>query len=142
MKKITSFSDEYRFLSNFYPASIWWYGSGFPTTEHAYQASKMKDVEHFMTIVLLSTPGKAKSVGQKLPIRDGWEDAKLDVMREINQLKFAIPKLCEKLLATGDAHLEEGNNWGDQFWGTVDGVGENHLGKILMKIRDEIRRNE
>lgn len=42
------------------------------------------------------------------------------------------------LVETGDAHLEEGNTWGDTFWGTVRGVGKNHLGKILMRIRKEI----
>ncbi len=51
------------------------------------------------------------------------------------------PDLLSKLLATGDAELIEGNTWGDRVWG-VDlyrGAGENHLGKILMRIRDELR---
>ena len=34
--------------------------------------------------------------------------------------------------------LIEGNEWGDTFWGTCDGIGENHLGKILMRIRNEM----
>jgi predicted NAD-dependent protein-ADP-ribosyltransferase YbiA (DUF1768 family) len=48
-------------------------------------------------------------------------------------------ELRQKLLATGDAILEEGNDWGDRVWGVVDGVGKNRLGKILMKVRDELR---
>jgi predicted NAD-dependent protein-ADP-ribosyltransferase YbiA (DUF1768 family) len=48
-------------------------------------------------------------------------------------------KLRQKLLATGDAILEEGNDWGDQVWGVVNGVGKNRLGKILMKVREELR---
>jgi predicted NAD-dependent protein-ADP-ribosyltransferase YbiA (DUF1768 family) len=32
--------------------------------------------------------------------------------------------------------LIEGNWWGDTYWGVCNGVGENHLGKLLMKIRD------
>ena len=47
--------------------------------------------------------------------------------------------LKEKLLATGDEHLEEGNTWGDTTWGTVNGIGENRLGKILMKVRNELQ---
>ena len=46
-----------------------------------------------------------------------------------------------RLIATGDAYLEEGNTWHDTCWG-VDaktGVGENHLGKILMKVRSELQ---
>lgn len=47
--------------------------------------------------------------------------------------------LAQKLIATGNAYLEEGNQWGDKFWGTVNGNGENMLGKILMKERDILR---
>lgn len=35
--------------------------------------------------------------------------------------------------------LIEGNDWGDTFWGMVDGEGENNLGKILMRVREEIK---
>lgn len=42
------------------------------------------------------------------------------------------------LINTGDAELIEGNSWGDTFWGECNGIGENNLGKILMKIRKEI----
>ena len=35
--------------------------------------------------------------------------------------KFTDPMLAEMLLATGDAELIEGNNWGDCYWGRVDG---------------------
>ena len=61
-------------------------------------------------------------------------------MEEALRAKFNIPEFKEKLLATGEMHLEEGNNWNDTFWG-VDlktGKGENHLGKLLMKIRKEL----
>ena len=42
---------------------------------------------------------------------------------------------------TGNLVLEEGNGWHDTFWG-VDlktGEGENHLGRILMQVREELR---
>ena len=67
------------------------------------------------------------------------EEVKDKVMYEIVLAKFTQnPDLKEKLLATGDEYLEEGNTWGDTIWGTVDGVGENRLGKILMRVRDEL----
>lgn len=56
--------------------------------------------------------------------------------------KFQWPNLQEKLLATGDAYLEEGNTWGDRIWGTVDGQGENRLGQILMQVREEARQGK
>jgi predicted NAD-dependent protein-ADP-ribosyltransferase YbiA (DUF1768 family) len=46
------------------------------------------------------------------------------------------------LLNTGHRDLFEANTWGDRFWGTVDGEGSNHLGRLLMKIRKEIREGE
>ena len=48
--------------------------------------------------------------------------------------------LKQLLLATGDLVLEEGNTWHDTFWG-VDArtrEGENHLGRILMRVRGEL----
>jgi predicted NAD-dependent protein-ADP-ribosyltransferase YbiA (DUF1768 family) len=49
-------------------------------------------------------------------------------------------KLREKLIDTGDRQLIEANDWGDTFFGVCDGVGRNHLGEILMKIRSNIKR--
>jgi predicted NAD-dependent protein-ADP-ribosyltransferase YbiA (DUF1768 family) len=54
--------------------------------------------------------------------------------------KFREPKLRELLAGTRNAELIEGNYWGDRFWGVYvgDGKGENHLGKILMQVREEV----
>jgi predicted NAD-dependent protein-ADP-ribosyltransferase YbiA (DUF1768 family) len=51
------------------------------------------------------------------------------------------------LIATKDAELIEGNNWGDVIWGCVRGpgdewIGENNLGKLLMKLRQEFTTKE
>ena len=35
--------------------------------------------------------------------------------------------------------LVEENTWGDSFWGTVNGRGENQLGQILMDVRAKLR---
>jgi predicted NAD-dependent protein-ADP-ribosyltransferase YbiA (DUF1768 family) len=59
-------------------------------------------------------------------------------MEDLLRQKFQNPYLKNKLLATGNAEIEETNSWGDVFWGICKGVGENHLGKILMKIRSEL----
>ena len=60
-------------------------------------------------------------------------------MYEIVKDKFSRnPELRVKLLNTGDIELIEGNYWGDTFWGVCNGKGENHLGKILMRVRKEL----
>jgi len=44
-----------------------------------------------------------------------------------------------RLLATGDETLQEGNRWNDRYWGVCRGVGKNHLGNILMEVREYLR---
>ena len=47
-----------------------------------------------------------------------------------------------KLMATGNEEIVELNNWNDVYWGsTLDGRGENHLGKLLIKLREEYKSN-
>ena len=86
-------------------------------------------------------PAEAKSRGRQITLRPDWEEVKLGIMEEIVRVKFTQNHaLRQQLLDTGDRELREGNNWHDTFWG-VDlrtGKGENHLGKILMKIRSEL----
>lgn len=76
-------------------------------------------------------------------MRRDWEDIKYDAMYNCVKAKFEQnPDLAEKLIATGDAYLEEGNTWGDRIWGTVNGIGQNHLGKILMRVRQELQESK
>ena len=66
-------------------------------------------------------------------------------MEEIVAAKFTQhPDLAEKLLETGSMILIEGNDWGDTYWGAATSTeqGENHLGKILMKIRGKLREGK
>ena len=60
-------------------------------------------------------------------------------MEDFLRQKFTDSDLKEKLLATGDAELIEGNHWGDVIWGVCNGIGENNLGKLLMNIRNDLK---
>lgn len=134
---IESFRDEYFFLSNFYPVEIKLDGIVYPNAETAFQAQKTLDVEERRKFSMLKNPVQAKRLGRKVKLRDDWEEVKLDIMTEIVSQKFLQnPYLLEKLIATGNEELVEGNKWGDRFWGVCKGKGQNNLGKILMKIRD------
>jgi ribA/ribD-fused uncharacterized protein len=137
---ITSFRGKYRFLSNFYPSPIAVSHGTYFTVEHAYQASKCYHEADRQAIRGAATPAEAKRLGQKVRMRDGWEREKLMLMYNYVKAKFETHDFLRyKLLATDDAHLEEGSIWGDTFWGTVNGLGQNRLGKILMRIREECR---
>jgi len=136
---IDSFAGEYRFLSNFWPAPVLMYGELYPSVEHAYQAAKCKrsaDRAAFRDASL--TPGQAKRLGRTVEVRDDWEAFKITAMNTLVRRKFEFRLLADRLLATGDQELVEGNKWGDTFWGVCNGRGENHLGKILMATRKEL----
>jgi len=144
--KISEFKDEFAWLSNFWPTNDWFFKG--KTVEHWFQATKFKDQEGSENIhdkiLDCSTPGKAKRMGKKhRMMRTDWEEVKMIVMEELLFLKFMQNSdLKEKLLQTGDAILEEGNNWHDTFWGICppgSGNGKNMLGKLLMKVRKELR---
>ena len=138
---IDRFDGEYSFLSNFELSPFTVNGIVFPTMEHYFQAMKATNQEDLLEIAKASTPGKAKRLGRKVKIRPDWEYVKKDIMLEGLHKKFAIPELRQKLLDTGDAYLEEGNTWGDRCWGVCNGIGENNLGKLLMRVREEIRES-
>ena len=136
---IDSFQGEYRFLSNFWPANIEFDGTQYASVENAYQASKIVDKSQ-RKIFRLCSPGIAKNLGKSINLRPDWDRVKLMFMKDFIKQKFTKHlNLQGMLLKTGDEELVEGNMWGDTFWGVFRGQGQNHLGKILMKVRAEIR---
>lgn len=143
MVDITSFQGEHRFLSNFWPCCIVWEGFVYPSLEHAYAASKTDDPAVKEMIRSCPTPGEAKEYLEHHQLKPAitWTIAKkLLVMETLLYQKFGgkEPLLTRALLATGDSELTEGNTWNDHFWGVCNGVGENHLGKLLMKVRKSL----
>lgn len=141
--KISRFDKEFAFLSNFWRIDI--QGPSFlvyPTVEHAYQAAKSDNPLVHKAIQLLPTPGNAKRAGREVIIRPDWNTIKVEIMRQLIVKKFDqknAPILCELLLATQDRYLEEGNYWGDTFWGVFQGRGRNTLGSLLMSRRVELK---
>jgi ribA/ribD-fused uncharacterized protein len=139
MNKINSFRDEYYFLSNFYECSVTYNGLTYKNNEAAFQAQKCinpKDREKFCNL----RASESKKLGRRVVLRKDWEDIKIKVMTDIVKAKFKQNEdLQKKLLATEDAYLEEENTWGDRIWGTVNGVGANNLGRILMNVRKELQ---
>lgn len=145
-QKIPGFFKEHRFLSNFEPSEIEYRGVKFPTAEHAYQAMKVEN-EHFWRYMasdpdpfLASDPDPflSKKIGGTCVMRNDWDSIRDKVMYEVNVLKYQIPALRAKLIKTGKAELIEVNWWKDVHFGVCNGKGDNILGKILMRVRQEI----
>ena len=138
MSSIKEFSGEYRWLSNFWLAPVVYQGVIYPSVENAYQAAKTNEYTRISFITC--SPGKAKRMGSKLELVEDWETIKFSVMSSLLYQKFHVGSfLATKLLATGNKEIIEGNNWGDTYWGVCNDKGENHLGKLIMKIRSELQ---
>jgi ribA/ribD-fused uncharacterized protein len=141
---ISEFKGPTRFLSNFWLSDFSLWSFEWSSVEHAYQAGKAGDgqngIQDFMWIQESLSPGVAKRRGQSIILREDWEEVKISVMRACIEAKFTQDvSLARDLLGTGYGVLIEGNSWNDTFWGQCNGVGENHLGRILMDLRHRLR---
>jgi ribA/ribD-fused uncharacterized protein len=139
---IDSFQGDYRWLSNFEPVDIIFEGELYPSVEHAYVAAKTVNHLERDFIRTLPTPGAAKRHGRKLKLRPDWEMVKLTIMEDLIRAKFQHVRLRRLLMSTVGMDIVEGNTWGDRFWGVCGGEGENHLGRLIMKIRGEWMEGE
>jgi N-glycosidase YbiA len=147
---ISGFNGRWSFLSNFYSCIIYHQGLEYKSVEAFYVAMKI-DSDQIINgkyytsgdfremISKLDNPGLIKKIGQKVKLRKDWDSKKLEYMNWAVREKFKDETLKELLLLTGDQEIIEENYWGDTFWGVCKGKGQNYLGKILMKVRDELR---
>jgi ribA/ribD-fused uncharacterized protein len=157
------FKNEKRFLSNMEPCKIVFEGSNslkerfnmvefdgeeYDSTEHLYQALKSTDKEYHKIVRVAEEPRLAKKAGRKnitkdpskvskdvFLMREDWDEIKVDVMKLCVYLKFTQNEDLAEKLKVIEGDIVERNCWHDYFWGTVDGKGENNLGKILMTMR-------
>jgi len=139
---IRRFKGNYFFLSNFAPSEVYLYKKKYPTVEHAFQAAKCNTCKERTKIQHAKTPAQAKRLGKKVDLRKDWDDIKLKIMEDLLIQKFSNLEYRTKLKATRARTLIEGNTWGDTYWGVCNDEGKNHLGKLLMSIRDEIIKEQ
>ena len=151
MSHIDKFEGRWSFLSNFHPCRIEHRGVLYPSVEHYYVALKVTGMQFIdgkyytaadlrELIAIIPSASDVKKLGRRVKVRSDWDEKKLDFMNWGIREKFKHQDLKEMLLATDDEELVEGNWWNDTFWGVCRGDGENNLGKIIMKVRDELRQ--
>lgn len=143
------FRGEYGWLSNFYKLDsplIYPDGRGstfsYDSIERFYVAMKSEEWDHRSKA---QHTDKIKKFGQECLLREAWEgELQLSVMLFGVRFKFSKknPRLRKKLLNTDSIIIREDNYHGDAFWGydLNNWEGANNLGKIIMKVRDEINR--
>ncbi len=136
---INNFRGKYYFLSNFYNTPVTYEGITYQNNESAFQSAKVIDYDKRKQFADLD-PSSAKRKGRHVTLRHDWEQIKDDIMYEICKAKFEQnEELKQKILNTGEKELIEGNTWRDYYWGVCNGRGKNKLGKILMRIREEMK---
>lgn len=128
-------------FSNFSPHSIFIDEINWMTVEHYYQSKKFDNEELKEKIRLSKTPtlAKIKALEMKEFRRDDWDEVKEKIMLVGLRSKFIQhPELGRLLVSTNPKRLVE-STANDSYWGeSVDGIGENRLGELLMSIRNEM----
>jgi ribA/ribD-fused uncharacterized protein len=141
---IYMWEDEFYPLSHFAAFSVEYENVLWQTAEHAYQAASFTDTDIRNQITLARSAHDARMIGQKLKKqrRPDWGTHKLVVMEELLRAKLAQhPYVREKLLASGNREIIK-NVPDDSYWGWgIDHKGENRMGKLWMKLREELQSN-
>lgn len=127
---------------NFYPCKFSYRGYEWTSVEQAYQGMKFSDKNHIKMIQseteisIIYFLGNCKYIEKseswnKDPIKE-----KLKLMYEISKEKYLQNNHLRKILieSIGDIEFR-----GDRFWGKKGTKWCNHGGKILERIRDELR---
>jgi ribA/ribD-fused uncharacterized protein len=119
-------------------------GKTYISVENYIQSMKFAGVddEYAEAIRTQKNPALTRRMGEtkKHAGRADWDTVKVDFMRAAILTKFqTFEELGAKLLATGEAPIED-ESPEDAFWGIgVDGKGANWRGKLLMEVRDLLR---
>lgn len=135
---IDSFKGEYAFLSNRFSCRFVWRGLTYRSAEAAFHSSKCTDETERKAYANYSA-NRAILCGKEQIPYPGWEEERLEIMESILKAKFEQNEdLMSKLAATGNCILINGNKT-DAFWGVdlYSWLGENHLGEIIMNIRNK-----
>jgi N-glycosidase YbiA len=133
-----AFKNEAEFLSNFSPyhkSEFFNYKNLlYPSNEHFYQAMKFVDINDQKLVIQYPSKG-LKKICRELKSLDENFNKNSIMWRGLNY-KFSLPRYSAQLALTLNNNLAEYNYWNDQYWGICKNKGENHLGKMLMKIRE------
>ena len=136
--------EPYYEFTNFYPASVVIDGQCWPSTEHYFQAQKFVGTPYLEMIRGFSSAREAFQLSRDPTVslwrRSDWDTVKDDIMLKALRCKFAQHSDLRKMLwKTGDKELIE-HTTNDSYWadGGGHGKGQNKLGKLLMKVRDDI----
>ena len=133
-------------FDNFSSFKVEWNGYLFSSVEEAYQAASFmgSDEELVEKIKKSHSADEAQRIAyaNRDKRREDWDDVKISIMEELLRLKIEQnPYVKKKLLQTEDYMIVE-DSPKDDFWGWGSNRdGQNNLGKLWMKLREELKNN-
>lgn len=141
MIEFNSIIKQYKWLSNFAPVQIMYEWKRYLSVEAAYQAAKCVKLDD-KEILMRLTGSEARKFGRLVEVRPDWYEIKIPIMEKLLRYKFNYPDFKQKLLDTGDEKIVHLSPW-DRFWGVNDNHrGQNKLGELIMKIREELKNDQ
>lgn len=135
---------EFYTFDNFSSFQVDYKGRRWATSEHAYQATHFFETAPELAEQIYNARSAheafsiAKDNADKAP--ENWHEIKVEIMYEICKLKLLQnPYVRKKLESSGDLDIVE-DSPKDDFWGWgANRDGRNELGKIWMRLREELR---
>lgn len=121
------------------------------TSEALYQACRfphLPDVQKLIIGQASPMTAKMKSKPYRKDSRPDWDEQRVNIMRWCLRVKLAQhwDKFGELLLSTEDRPIVE-ESYRDQYWGAkpLDRqtlLGENVLGKLLVELREQLKKQD
>lgn len=144
--KIDNFTGYFEFLHNNYLTPVLFDGMLFPSATHAFQASRSSDERTRKAILNAESLLVVLKIAKRIEEPENWKLRRLKIMEHIVRDKFRRSReLQEKLKATGNRDIVmtyDDENEANQYWGVVNNKGQNQLGRIMMRIRSDLRENQ
>ena len=146
-KVVGCYEREFYMFSNFSSFQVKWRGKLWLTSEHAYQAAHFFDTDSELAnqIQMMESAHLAFKTAKSnsFKVVKNWENIKIGIMEDICRHKLQQHEyIQEKLLATLDYLIVEDSPV-DSCWGWgPDRKGRNELGKVWMRLRDELRNTK
>ena len=131
-------------LDNFSSFKVEWNGYLYSSVEEAYQAASFmtSDEELVEKVKHSHSADEAQRIAysNRDKQRKDWNEVKVSIMEELLRLKIEQnPYVLKKLLQTEDYMIVE-DSPKDDFWGWgANRDGNNQLGKLWMKLREEYK---
>ena len=143
---IDNFNNNFSFLNNSYRSEVYYDGKIYPCVFNAFQAARTKNDFFKKLLQKNQTPEKIYEIAIQINNPPEWNLKRLLIMEKLIRDKFIRNKNLKKLLIdTNNRELK--NSFGiktnsNLFWGIYQDEGENHLGKILMRVREDSKNND